>query len=223
MASLGIAVHHATRLPSTLLDEHLSTRTPISSGLLLRNLCFASTACSLVVIAVLFGVFSPTVVPWGSWAAVHAHMSEAKVIHGSEAQAAEVMWWIAPVVTFLWLFCFVAFGSERREIVESIHGRIRAVFLRSVARSRPVLHVLTRMYRSQPPPARPESTISFFHATERPSLKTKYSDLSCSMKGIFVRAPKPPQPIKAKPPKPARAKSAQTLSMMLVSFPLAPR
>ncbi|KAL1730155.1 pheromone A receptor-domain-containing protein [Schizophyllum commune] len=192
-----IAVHHATRLPSTLLDEHLSTRTPISSGLLLRNLCFASTACSLVVIAVLFGVFSPTVVPWGSWAAVHAHMSEAKVIHGSEAQAAEVMWWIAPVVTFLWLFCFVAFGSERREIVESIHGRVRAVFS-----------------RSQPPCARPESTISFFHATERPSLKTKYSDLSCSMKGIFVRAPKPPQPIKAKPPKPARAKSAQTLSMI---------
>ncbi|KAL1689496.1 pheromone A receptor-domain-containing protein [Schizophyllum commune] len=192
-----IAVHHATRLPSTLLDEHLSTRTPISSGLLLRNLCFASTACSLVVIAILFGVFSPTVVPWGSWAAVHAHMSEAKVIHGSEAQAAEVMWWIAPVVTFLWLLCFVAFGSERREIVESVWARVRGVFS-----------------RSQPPPARPESTISFFHATERPSLKSKYSGLSCSMKGMFVRAPKPPQPIKAKPSKPIRAKSAQTLSMI---------
>ncbi|KAL1752982.1 pheromone A receptor-domain-containing protein [Schizophyllum commune] len=205
-----IAVHHATRLPSTLLDEHLSTRTPISSGLLLRNLCFASTTCSLVVIAVLFGVFSPTVVPWGSWAAVHSHMSEAKVIHGSEAQAAEVMWWIAPVVTFLWLFCFVAFGSERREIVESIHGRVRAVFSRRAA-------------RYQPSCARPESTISFFHAAERPSLKSKYSDLSCSMKGIFVRAPKPPQPIKAKP---ARAKSAQTLSMIcedIVGIPFSDR
>ncbi|KAL1678385.1 pheromone A receptor-domain-containing protein [Schizophyllum commune] len=204
-----IAVHHATRLPSTLLDEHLSTRTPISSGLLLRNLCFASTACSLVVIAVLFGVFSPTVVPWGSWAAVHSNMSEAKVIHGSEAQAAEVMWWIAPVVTFLWLFCFVAFGSERREIVESVWACVRGVFS-----------------RSQPPPARPESTISFFHATERPSLKTKYSDISCSMKGMFVRAPKPPKPVQAKPPKPARAKSAQTLSMIcedIVGIPFSDR
>ncbi|KAI5887488.1 uncharacterized protein SCHCODRAFT_02638258 [Schizophyllum commune H4-8] len=204
-----IAVHHATRLPSTLLDEHLSTRTPISSGLLLRNLCFASTACSLVVIAVLFGVFSPTVVQWSSWASVHAHMSEVSIIHGSEAQAAEVMWWIASVVTFLWLLCFVAFGSERREIVQSVRDRVRGVFS-----------------RGQPPPARPESTISFFHATERPSIKSKYSDLSCSMKGIFARAPKPPKPAQTKAPKPARAKSTQTLSMIcedIVGIPFSDR
>ncbi|KAL1664275.1 pheromone A receptor-domain-containing protein [Schizophyllum commune] len=204
-----IAVHHATRLPSTLLDEHLSRRTPISSGLLLRNLCFASTACSLVVIAVLFGVFSPTVVPWRSWAAVHAHMSEVSVIHGSEAQAAEVMWWIAPVVTFLWLLCFVAFGSERREVVESVRGRVQGVFS-----------------GSQPPSARPESTISFLHASERPSLKSKCSDLSCSMKGVFVRAPKPPKPAQTKSGKPARAKSAQTLSMIcedIVGIPFSDR
>ncbi|KAL1704028.1 pheromone A receptor-domain-containing protein [Schizophyllum commune] len=204
-----IAVHHVTRVPSTLLDEHLSTRTPISSGLLLRNLCFASTACSLVVIAVLFGVFSPTVVTWGSWAAVHSHMRRVSVIHGSEAQAAEVMWWIVPVVTFLWLLCFVAFGSERREVVESVRGRVQGVFS-----------------RSQPPSARPESTISFFHASEHPSLKSKCSDLSCSMKGVFVRAPKPPKPAQTKSGKPARAKSAQTLSMIcedIVGIPFSDR
>ncbi|TRM58315.1 pheromone A receptor-domain-containing protein [Schizophyllum amplum] len=196
-----IAVHHATRLPSTLLDEHLSTRTSVSSGLLLRHLCFASTTCSLIVIAVLFAVFSPTIVPWGSWGAVHAHMSEVEVVSGSEGQAAEVMFWIAPIVTILWLLCFVLMGSERKQVLASIQGHCSRFF-----------------WRSRPPPVRSDSTMSFFDATERPTLKAKCSGLGCSVKSMFSKSERPPKQPKVKLPR--------TLSMMcedIVGLPFSDR
>ncbi|KAL1740437.1 pheromone A receptor-domain-containing protein [Schizophyllum fasciatum] len=196
-----IAVHHATRLPSTLLDEHLSTRTSISSSLLLRNLCFASATCSLVVIAVLFAVFSPTLIAWQSWKSVHAHMKEVILVRGSDRQAAEVMWWIAPVVTFLWLLCFVVLGSERREIVASFRDRFNKVF-----------------NRTPPPSARSESTVSFSNATDPSSLKSKCTGLTCTLKRMLSGPRKTTQPPKVK--------ARKTMSMIcedIVGIPFSDR
>lgn len=116
----GRAVHNMFRLPGFRFSTHLDTRTSMTSSHFVRQLCMNIITIVSLGIFILFSFFSYSLVPWISWASVHAHFYDINVVTSrADSRTVELFWWGITIISIIYILVAAALGQEIRDFVKS--------------------------------------------------------------------------------------------------------
>jgi pheromone a factor receptor len=113
----GFAISNFFQMPSERFSTHLSSRSPMTTSLFIRQLATSLLMVGVAILITLFSFFSvPVFRPWVSWASVHSQFSVIDLVRNSdEIRGFKLQWWGLFVLSVVYILLSFTLGEEARD------------------------------------------------------------------------------------------------------------